>query len=746
MLGCGGGGASSAALPPPPPPLPSVSVTVSPASASIVLGNTQTFTATVTNTSDTTVAWSVNGVPGGNATIGTISASGMYIAPTDLLSPANVQVTAASHADGSKVASAEITVISDIAISISPTSGNVELGATQIFQPNIASSGHPDTAVRWSVAGAACASACGTVDPTGKFVAPQILPSPATVTVMAQSVADPSKQASAAITITSNFSLTLSAPGNVATGGTASVVSTLKPVPGSNPSTLVSWSLSGAGCSGASCGVLNAIAPQSGSGSTAASTASYTAPAVVPNPNAVIVTVTPQADPSKATQAMLAILQGVGVNLTPASATLAGYHRVTLSAQVQGTTNTAVKWSVNGILNGNGTVGQICVVGSNPCQPLTNGTYQQVDYQAPGAIPIVNPVVVQASSAADATKSGTSQVTVLSHVVVSIQPANVTLAPLASQGFTATVLGTGNQNVVWQLQGAACVSTMGCGAVDGNGMYQAPGAAPSPNTLQVVAISSDDAQQSGDATVAIATGASILALHPASVYAGGANGFTLRVEGSNFAPTSPGPGAVLLIGGVPRTTACNSVMQCTAPITATDVAAVGNVSVHIRNPDGSTSNAVSLVVAAPNTSDEVIVLTSDVPAATGKDIVVVEPTTAGVSVPGADVDLNVAALGLFSTLNNSCALAGNPVTLQRPSSGVSIADVCLFSAGGLDTSMTYTVSGMGDVAVLSKQPAGLGIIHLTLQISANAVSGARTLFISNTNLDMTAASGALEVN
>ena len=60
--------------------------------------------------------------------------------------------------------------------------------------------------------------------------------------------------------------------------------------------------------------------------------------------------------------------------------------------------------------------------------------------------------------------------------------------------------------------------------------------------------------------------------------------------------------------------------------------------------------------------------------------------------------------------------------------------------------MTYTVSGIGDVAVISKQPAGLGIIHLTLQISANAVPGARTLFISNTNLDMAAASGALEVN
>ena len=59
--------------------------------------------------------------------------------------------------------------------------------------------------------------------------------------------------------------------------------------------------------------------------------------------------------------------------------------------------------------------------------------------------------------------------------------------------------------------------------------------------------------------------------------------------------------------------------------------------------------------------------------------------------------------------------------------------------------MSYTVSGPGDVAVISKQPAGLGIIHLTLQISAGAFPGARTLFIQNTNLDKTAATGALDV-
>ncbi len=59
--------------------------------------------------------------------------------------------------------------------------------------------------------------------------------------------------------------------------------------------------------------------------------------------------------------------------------------------------------------------------------------------------------------------------------------------------------------------------------------------------------------------------------------------------------------------------------------------------------------------------------------------------------------------------------------------------------------MSYTVSGPGDIAVIAKQPAGLGIIHVTLQIASSALPGARSLFIQNANLDKTAASGALEV-
>src|SRR5258706_9166973 len=70
-LGCGAGSA-----PPPPPPL--IEVTVKPATGSLVLGGQATFTAAVTNTIDAAVGWSVNGVPNGNTTVGTITPARVY--------------------------------------------------------------------------------------------------------------------------------------------------------------------------------------------------------------------------------------------------------------------------------------------------------------------------------------------------------------------------------------------------------------------------------------------------------------------------------------------------------------------------------------------------------------------------------------------------------------------------------------------------------------------------------------------
>jgi hypothetical protein len=86
-----------------------VSVTISPTSASVRVGRTHQFTATVHNSSNTAVTWKVNGVVGGNASVGHVSSSGLYTAPAAVPSGA-VTVTAVSVADSTKSANASVKV------------------------------------------------------------------------------------------------------------------------------------------------------------------------------------------------------------------------------------------------------------------------------------------------------------------------------------------------------------------------------------------------------------------------------------------------------------------------------------------------------------------------------------------------------------------------------------------------------------------------------------------------------------
>lgn len=58
-----------------------VGVTVHPTKASLTLSEPQQYTATVVNTTNHSVVWSVDGVRGGNSTVGTISTSGLYHPP-----------------------------------------------------------------------------------------------------------------------------------------------------------------------------------------------------------------------------------------------------------------------------------------------------------------------------------------------------------------------------------------------------------------------------------------------------------------------------------------------------------------------------------------------------------------------------------------------------------------------------------------------------------------------------------------
>jgi hypothetical protein len=477
-------------------------------------------------------------------------------------------------------------------------------------------------------------------------------------------------------------------------------------------------------------------------------TATYTAPLTLPTPNQVTLRARSNANPNFFATATLTLLGTIAVQITPSASTLAVNHRQTFTVQLMQTSNQNVQWQVNGILGGNATVGQICVANVSPCQAISTTNGGSVDYLAPAFVPARNPGTVSAISQADPTQSGNALVTILAFVVLSVSPPTVTLPPQATQQFTATVMGTSNQGVTWQVSGAGCSGAGSpCGTINSTGLYSAPLAPPSPNTLTVTATSADDTSRSGSATVTIATGANVTTLLPASATAGAAGGFVLKVQGSNFVPSSPGPGSTILFNGGAKTTTCSSSNECTTALAAADVATAGSLPVQIRNPDLTTSNQVFFVVVPLVTSEDVIPLTAAAPIVSGKDIVVVEPSTAGTSTPLSNVNLNVEAMGLFSPTTNSCVLGGSPIIVVRPSSGTASVDICAFSPSGLDTSLLYTITGPApnDISIIAEQPLGLGIVDLTLQISTTTLTGPRTLFVENPNKDKTAASGAFEV-
>ena len=87
------------------------SVAISPVRAALSTGQSQTFAATVTGNTVTAVTWEVDSIPGGNSSVGTVSATGVYSPPT---AAGPHTVVARSVADSTATASASV-FITDLA-------------------------------------------------------------------------------------------------------------------------------------------------------------------------------------------------------------------------------------------------------------------------------------------------------------------------------------------------------------------------------------------------------------------------------------------------------------------------------------------------------------------------------------------------------------------------------------------------------------------------------------------------------
>jgi YVTN family beta-propeller protein len=196
----------------------------------------------------------------------------------------------------------------------------------------------------------------------------------------------------------------------------------------SGPSdTTVSWSISGSGCSGSACGTIDA-------------NGLYTAPTQVFSPNTVTITATSHANSSAKATATVTVDSGVRVQISATSAALATSEQFSISATVTGTTNTQVTWNVAGIANGDTTVGQICVIGSNPCQAPTSPV-NSVYYLAPASVPPSAQETVSAVSVVDVSQKANLTATIFSGVdpvVAAISPTSAPQGAVAEDVYVKT--------------------------------------------------------------------------------------------------------------------------------------------------------------------------------------------------------------------------------------------------------------------------------------------------------------------
>lgn len=638
-------------------------------------------------------------------------------------------------------------------MTVSPTGPSVPTSGAQVFTAAVIGTDGGSTNVTWSVNSAPGGNATvGTIvatsGTTAMYTAPAAVPSPAIVTVTATSTVDTSASGSASVTIICTATNSISPPSaNLGLGQPQSFTASFCLAAGAS----VAWDVNGIANGNMSVGTISTTGPEA---------VDYTAPESVPTTNPVTIHATASAVTSGAAteSATVAITSDITVSVLPPAATVPTGQRLSFAASVANASDTTVTWAVNGVANGNASVGEVCVAATNPCVAPAGPASGSVDYLAPAAVPSSNPVTLVATSHADPSRTGMSAITIsLSSGVVGITIAPAYAFVPASGGsvstwqFFASVTGTENTSVAWSVQsgvsGQGCAGSA-CGSVSASGLYSAPSLAPSPNAISIVATSAADPSKSASATIAITSGPAIEVILPSSVMAGAVEGFPLSVEGASFVGGSGSSASTILINGVARSTTCASTSTCTTVLNPSDVASAGTLTVQVQNPGSPSalSNLVPFVVAPFDVSVGTIALTSGQPVATGDDIVVVEPTTAAASSP-IDVDF----IG-FLTGGNTCGVQGSPLTVTRPSSGSTTVSICVHGTG-LDPTFTYAFSGpsaapnSSDIGIAASAVTGLfpNMIELDLQIASTTLAGVRSLFITTPNNDRAVASGMLEV-
>jgi len=267
-------------------------------------------------------------------------------------------------------------------VSVSPSTANVNKGATCQFTATVSGTGNPAQTVTWSVNGVS-----GTNISSAGLLTVAANETAVTLTVKATSTVDTSKSGTATVTVTSAPAATVTSvsvnpsTASVAHGGTQTFTAT---VTGTNsPAQTVTWSVTGgarAATAITSAGVLSVASNET------AATLTVRATSTVDTTKSGTATVTVTSATATVT----------GVSVSPSTATVSKGRTLQFSATVSGTNSPAqtVTWSI-----------------------VESGKHSGTTINSSGLLTIsasetLTSLTVRAASTVDTTKSGTAAVTV----------------------------------------------------------------------------------------------------------------------------------------------------------------------------------------------------------------------------------------------------------------------------------------------------------------------------------------------
>jgi hypothetical protein len=356
----------------------------------------------------------------------------------------------------------------------------------------------------------------------------------------------------------------------------------------------------------------------------------------------------------------------VSVAVLPSSSALALGKSQQFSANVSGTSDTAVTWKASG---GNISSGGMYTA------PMSAGSF-----------------VVTATSMADTSKSASAAVSVAAAatVAMTISPGSASLSSGGSQQFTAAVSGNSNTAVTWSATG---------GSVSTSGLYTAPSAA---GTYTVTATSAADTTKSASASVTVSAAPVVaVSITPgsASLTTGGTQQFTASVTGSsNTAVTWSATGGTITSGLYTAPSAAGSYTVKATSVADSTKSASANVTVSAAPVVAVTISPVSASMLSSGTQQ----FTASV---SGSSNTAVSWSATAGSVSSGGMYTAPAAAGSYTVKATSAAdstkSASATVTVSAPV--VAVAVSLSPGSASLSTSATQqftaTVTGSSNAAV-----------------------------------------------